>query len=436
MSTSQWEKMYHQKLSSAEEIVSQINSDSLCASACALGEPVGLSQALAVRAEAENLTGISHHLLLVLKDLKYLQPDMTDKMKHVSWFTSGYARKPVQNGSADFMPCFYKDAPMLWQEFVKPDVFYATVSPMDKHGWFSFGVAASVARAAMSRADKTFLEVNRHMPRAHGTGVVHISEVDAISENHSPLVELAQAPITPKDEIVGNLIAEHIPDGATIQFGIGSIPNAVGQALKNKKNLGVHSEMFTETMVDLIECGAINNLRKQINPNKSISCFAIGSRRMYDFIDDNPGIEFHSIDYVNDPTVIGQHDNFISINATIEVDLIGQACSESIGTRQFSGTGGQVDFIRGAGMSKDGKSFLAIHSTAKNDTISKIKPVLTMGAHVTCSKNEIDYFATEYGIVRLKGKTASQRAKALISIAHPNFREELTQSARQMHLIA
>jgi len=430
-----WEKMYMQKYCRIQDIVKEIDHNSLCASACALGEPIGLSQALAERAEREELTGISHHMLLAMKDLKYLEPEMRNKMKHVSWFTSGFARKAVQTGSADFMPCFYNDAPRLWEEFVEPDVFYATVSPMDKHGWFSFGVSASVARSAMSRAKKVYLEINSYMPRAHGTGVVHISEVDAVCENHIPLLELPEAQISEKDQVVGNYIAEHIPDGATIQFGIGSIPNAVGLALKDKINLGIHSEMFTEGMVDLIECGAVNNFHKNINPNKSISCFAIGSKRMYDYIDDNPGIEFHSIDYVNDPNVIGRHDNFISINATIEVDLIGQACSESIGARQFSGTGGQVDFIRGAARSKGGKSFLAMHSTTKNDTISKIKPVLTEGAHVTCSKNEIDYIATEYGIARLKGKTAAQRAKALIDIAHPIYREELAHAAKKMHLM-
>ncbi|MCX7780120.1 MAG: 4-hydroxybutyrate--acetyl-CoA CoA transferase [Negativicutes bacterium] len=427
--------MYRQKLASPEEIVRGIGSGAICASTCALGEPVALAQALAERVEREGLTGVTHHMLLTLQNLKYLEPGMDGKMNHVAWFTSGFARKAVQEGRADFMPCYYKDAPMFWRELVAADVFYATVSPMDKHGWFSFGVSASVGRAQLSRAKKVFLEVNEYMPRTHGSQFVHISEVDAICENNRPLVELKEAPLTEQDKTIGNYIAELIPDEATIQLGIGGMPNAVAQALRVKRDLGIHSEMFTEGMVDLIEAGVVTNRKKNIHAHKSVASFAAGSKRMYDFLNDNPGVEFHPIDYVNDPNIIGRHDNFVSINATLEVDLIGQACSESLGPSQFSGTGGQVDFVRGAGLSKGGKSFLAMYSTAKNDTISKIKPVLTEGSHVTCSKNDIDCVVTEYGVAKLKGKTASQRAKALIAIAHPKFREELTRAAQKLHLI-
>lgn len=431
----QWQSMYQNKLAAADAVVKAIGSGAVCASTCALGEPVGLASALAERVDREGLTGVTHHMLLTLQNLKYLSPDMIGKMSHVAWFTSGFARKAVQEGRADFMPCYYKDAPMFWRELVQADVFYATVSPMDKHGWFSFGVSASVARAQMARAKKVFLEVNSFMPRTHGSQLVHITEVDAICENHRPLVELKDAPLTEQDKIIGNYIADLIPNEATIQLGIGGIPNAVAQALRVKRDLGIHSEMFTEGMVDLIEAGVVTNRKKQINPNKAIASFAAGSKRMYDFLDDNPGVEFHAIDYVNDPNVIGRHDNFVSINATLEVDLIGQACSESLGPMQFSGTGGQVDFVRGAGLSKGGKSFLATYSTAKKDTISKIKPVLTEGSHVTCSKNDIDCVVTEYGVAKLKGKTASERAKALIAVAHPKFREELLFAAKKLCLI-
>lgn len=430
-----WLETYKQKLGTTDEIAKQIKSGDVCASTCALGEPIGIVEALTRRAEKEDLKDITHHLLLALKDHKFLSPGMENKIRHVAWFTSGYARKAVQEGRAGFMPCYYHDVPGLWRELVEPDVFYATVSSMDRHGWFSFGVSASVARAQMSRAKKIFLEVNRYMPRTHGSAVIHITEVDALCENHLPLVEFPNPPIREKDRIVGDYIAELIPDGATIQLGIGGIPNAVAQALKSKRDLGIHSEMFTDGMMDLIESGAVTNRKKTINPNKSIASFAAGSPRMYEFLDDNPGVEFHSIDYVNDINVIGQHDNFISINATLEVDLIGQACSESIGYKQFSGTGGQVDFVRGSGISKGGKSFITTYSTAKKDTISKIKPTLTPGSHVTCSKNDIDYVVTEYGVAKLKGKTASQRATELIAIAHPKFREELTFEARKMNLI-
>lgn len=427
--------MYKAKLASAEEIVKNIHGGEICASTCALGEPIGLVDALAERAKKEKLEGITHHLLLTLRNNQYLSPEVSSRLKHVAWFTSGYARKAVQEGYADFMPCYYYEAPKLWREFVEADVFYATVSPMDKQGWFSFGVSVSNARAQMLRAKKVYLEVNKYMPRTHGRGFVHISEVDAIYENDVPLIEMMEAPITEKDEIVGNYIAELIPNEATIQLGIGGIPNAVAKALRNKRDLGIHSEMFTEGMVDLIESGIVTNRKKNVNPYKTIAGFAAGTRRMYDFLHDNPGVEFHPIDYVNDVNVIASHDNFISINATLEVDLLGQVCSESIGSKQFSGTGGQVDFVRGAGVSKGGKSFITTYATAKNDSITKIKPTLAEGSHVTCTKNDVDYIVTEYGVARLKGKTASQRAVALINIAHPNFREELTYEAKKMHLI-
>lgn len=430
-----WQEMYNEKLTSAEEIVKRIPDGALCATPCALGEAVGLADALYDRAIKENLTGITHQLLLTLKPIKCLQPGGEDNMRYVSWFTSGYARKAVQEKRADFMPCFYKDVPKYWRELVKPDVFYATVSTMDQHGWCSFGASSSTGRAQMSRAKYIFLEINENMPRAHGSQFIHISEADAICENHVPMAELPEVPITEKDKIIGNYIADLIPNGATIQLGIGGTPNAVASELKSKKDLGVHSEMFAEVMVDLIEAGVVNNCRKNINRYKSIAGFSAGSKRVYDFLNDNPSVEFHSIEYVNDPYVIGTHDNFISINATIEVDLLGQACSESIGPKQFSGTGGQLDFIRGASISKGGKSILSTYSTTKNDSISKIKPMLTEGSHVTCTKNDIDYVATEYGIAKLRGKTASQRAKELINIAHPKFREHLAHEAQKLYLI-
>ncbi|MBZ4653908.1 MAG: 4-hydroxybutyrate coenzyme transferase [Peptococcaceae bacterium] len=432
---SKWQEMYKKKLTSPEEIVGQIKSGDVCCCPSALGEPAALVEALAERALREDITGITHHMLLACRKWKYLSPELAGRIIHVAWFTSGAARPAVQEGRADYMPNFYHEVPRYWREYREPDVFYAMVSPMDKHGYFSFGVAASEPRAQMSRAKKIFLEVNQYMPRVHGSAFVHISEVDALCEAHIPLPELPSEPLSEIDIIMGNSIAEMIPDGATIQLGIGGIPNAVGKALMTKKDLGIHSEMFTDSMVDLIEAGVVTNKKKNINTGKSIASFAFGSRRMYDYLDDNPGVEFHPVDYVNEPTIIGLNDNFISINACLEVDLLGQVCSESIGPKNFSGTGGQVDFVRGANRSKGGKAFIAMYSTAKNNTISKIKPMLTEGAVVTTSKNDVDYIVTEYGIAKLKGKTASERAKALIAIAHPNFREELTFAARKMNLI-
>jgi acyl-CoA hydrolase len=430
-----WKDMYYAKLLTAKEISQHIQSKDVCVCSCALGEPPSIMEALAERAEKENLTGIEHHMLLTLGNYKYLRPDMAGKIQHVAWFTSGYARPAVWEGRADYMPVFYHEVPRFWREFVEPDVFYALVSPMDKHGYFSFGVASSEAMSALSRAKKVFLEVNPNMPRVHGNNFVHISRVNAICVSELPLGELPNGEITEIDQQIGTSIADLIPDGATIQLGIGGMPNAVAQALKEKRDLGIHSEMFTEGMVDLIQAGAVSNMKKSIHVGKSIATFAAGTRRMYDFLDDNPSVEFHPVDYVNDPNVIATHENFISINACLEIDLLGQVCSESIGYKNFSGTGGQVDFVRGAAKSKGGKAFIAMYSTAKKGTISKVKPVLTEGSVVTTSKNDVDYIVTEYGVVKLKGKTAGQRAKELIRIAHPDFRDELMHAAKKMNLM-
>lgn len=432
---SKWQEMYKRKLKTPEEIVKEVKSGDICACTSALGEPAALVEALAERALKENLSGITHHMLLACRKWKYLNPELAGKMTHVAWFTSGNARQAVKEGRADYMPGFYHEFPRFWREYIQPDVFYAMVSPMDKHGYFSFSLGAAEARAQMSRAKKIFLEVNEYMPRAHGPAIVHISEVDAICEAHIPLPELPPVPLTDKDITIGNFVAERIPDGAVIQLGIGGMPNAVGKALMSKKDLGIHSEMFTDSMTDLIEAGVVTNRTKNINTLKSVASFSVASKRTYDFIDDNPSIEFHPVDYINEPTIIAKNDKVVSINACLEVDLLGQVCSESLGPTNISGTGGQVDFIRGANLSKGGQSFLCMYSTAKDDTISKIKPVLTLGSVVTTPKNEVDHIVTEYGVVKLKGKTASQRAKALISIAHPNFRDELMAAAKKLNLL-
>lgn len=430
-----WHQIYQEKLRTPQDIVKEIKSGDVCASPSALGEPFALVEALADRALQENLTGITHHLLLTCRKQKYLAPEMAGKITHVAWFTSGAARAAVQEGRADFMPNYYNEVPRYWREYVEPDVFYAMVSPMDSHGYFSFGMAASEPRAQMSRAKKIFLEVNEYMPRVLGSAFVHISEVDAVCEANIPLPELPTEELSPIDIQIGNWITERIPNGACIQLGIGGVPNAVGKALIAKKDLGLHSEMFTDSMVDLIEAGAVTNFKKGINVGRSVASFAHGSRRMFDFLHDNPGIEFQSIEYTNNPNVIAMNNNVVSINACLEVDLLGQVCSESLGYKNFSGTGGQVDFVRGANLSQGGQSFIATYSTAKKDTITKIKPVLTEGAVVTTPKNDVDQIVTEYGVAKLRGKTASERAKALIAIAHPNFREELLFAAKKMNLM-
>lgn len=432
---SHWTFAYTEKLTTAEEIANAIPSSSICLAPCLAGEPPEILAALAARAIRDDLFNMEHHQLLAFRNHHYLQPELSESIRHVSWFTSGYSRKAVQEGRADYMPVFYHEVPRFWREYLEPDIFYALVSPMDAHGYFSFGLTCSEAPAAIEKAKRIYLEVNPNMPRTHGQNFIHISQVDGLCESQLPIVELPSPELTEKDRIIGHLIGDLIPDGATIQLGIGAIPNAIGQALIHKKDLGIHSEMFTEAFLDLIACGAVNNRLKELHPGKSVTTFAAGSRRMYDYLHDNPGVEFRPVDYVNNPTVIGAHSKFISVNACLEVDLLGQVCSESLGAVNYSGTGGQVDFVRGAARSLGGKSFIAMGSTAKNGTLTKIRPILTPGSVVTTSKNDVDHIVTEYGVAQLKGKTAGQRAKALIALAHPDFRDELAFEAKRMNLI-
>ena len=302
---------------------------------------------------------------------------------------------------------------------------------MDKHGYFSLGNNASYAQAMIDKAKRIYVEVNDKQPRAVCGAQLHISQVDAIVENSFPLPVLPPVTLDEVSVTIGNLIAEQIPDGACIQLGIGAIPDATGMALKSKHDLGIHTEMFTDSMVELIQCGAVNNSKKQIHRGKSVTTFAYGSQRIYDYIDDNPAIELLPVEYVNNPEVICKNDNMISINAALEVDLWGQVCAESVGTKHMSGSGGQIDYVRGACQSKGGKSFIAFTSTAKGGTISKIKPILTPGAVCTTSKNDVDYIVTEYGIAHLRGKSLGERARQLIAIAHPDFRDELRFEAKK-----
>jgi acyl-CoA hydrolase len=430
-----WMNLYQEKLRNAAEIAVYIQPNSVCVSPAMCGEPREILKAITDRARQEGPLGLEHHSLLTFHNHDFLNPDLSAAIKHVSWFTSGYSRKAVQEGRADYMPTYYKDVPNLWENYMDVDVFYALVSPMDQHGYFSFGLSCSESLTVKNKAKKIFLEVNPNMPRTHGQNFVHISEVEGLCESAYAIPELPEPPISDLDKRIGAYVAAEIPNGSTIQLGIGGIPNAVGRALMDKKDLGIHSEMFVEAFVDLIEAGAVTNLVKDINKGKSVTTFAGGSKRLYDFLNDNPSIEFRPVDYVNDPAVIGAHKNMMSINSCVEVDLLGQVCSESVGRMHYSGTGGQVDFVRGANSSIGGRAFIAMHSTAKRGTLSKIKPVLSHGSVVTTSKNDVDTIVTEYGIARLRGKTAGQRAKALIEIAHPDFRDELRAEAKKMNLM-
>ena len=322
--------------------------------------------------------------------------------------------------------------PRLLSEFIPIDVCIATVSPMDRHGYMSLGVSVDYTSTAARVAKILLLEVNEHMPRIHGRSFIHISEATAVVENDSPLPELPTPPLRPEDEVIGKLIAAHVPDGATVQLGIGGIPNAVAQYLGHHRDLGIHSEMFTDSMVDLIEDGVANGVRKTLHPQKAVFTFAAGSARTYEFLDDNPYCEAHPVSYTNNPEIVARNNQLISVNAAIEVDLTGQCCSESMGPVQFSGTGGQVDFVRGAFNSPGGKSFIAFYSTAKSGEVSRVVPTLTPGAAVTTPRQDVHYLVSEYGEALLKGKSVPERATAIIGLAHPKFRDGLTDEARKL----
>ena len=401
----------------------------------ALSQPKALLDAMGELARTERLRDVTLYTTLDIYDIPCYAPDVAGKLNGVSWFCGASARRGVNSGCGDVMPGYYRDFSRIVREHKTVDVFCAAVAPMDKHGYFSLSTVASYTNVLIEQAKYIILEVNRNLPRTHGAPIVHISQVTALCENDMPLLTLPESEPDEISRTIGQYIADEIPDGATIQLGIGAIPNAVGAALREKRNLGLHTEMFTDSMVGLIECGAVDNSRKPIHRGRTVATFAFGSQRIYDYIDDNPAVQILPADYVNDPAIIAQHPNFRSVNAALEVDFYGQTCSESIGTYQVSGTGGQGDFVRGAVLSPGGKSFIALSSTAKGGTVSRIVPTLTPGAIVTTGKNDVDHIVTEYGIARLRGNTLSRRVKELISVAHPNFRDELTWRAKKQNIL-
>ena len=423
---------YQQKLTDAASLAARVENGWTVGMDAALAQAPGFAEALAERAAKNEVSGVWVHTLLDVYPFRfYLDGSLSGKLNGMSWFSGGNARKAVNAGIADIVPGYYRDMPGHIRRAWDYDAVVLAASPMDKHGYFSLSCTSSYSEAMLDKAGRVYIEVNRELPRAVCGTQVHVSRVDAVIENDHPLPVLPAAAPDALSTTIGGYIAELIPDGACIQLGIGAIPDAVGAALKTKHDLGIHTEMFTDSMVELIECGAVNNSKKQIHRYQSVTTFAYGSQRIYDYIDDNPGIAILPVDYVNDPAVICRNDNVISINAALEVDLFGQVCAESVGTRHMSGTGGQVDYVRGACQSKGGKSFIAFSSTAKNDTINKIKPVLTPGAIVTTSKNDVDYIVTEYGVAHMRGESLASRARQLIAIAHPNFRDELSFEAKK-----
>jgi itaconate CoA-transferase len=362
-------------------------------------------------------------------------PDVRKIIQWRSIFAGGADRPLLASGDATYAPALFHQVPRIYREFLKVDVALIHVSRVDAHGYMSFGVGVDASRAAVDAADLVIAQVNPHMPRVHGDAWIHVSEIDAIVEHAEPLAELASPAVHAEDEAMGKIIAAVIPNGATIQLGIGGVPSAVARSLMQHEDLGIHTEMFVDPMVDLIQAGVVTNRRKTFHRGKTVFTFAAGSRRMYEFLDDNPTVEAHPVSYTNLPANIARNDALFSVNSTIEIDLTGQCCSESIGPAQFSGTGGQHDFARGAFDSKGGKSIIAFYSTAKKGEVSRVVPTLRPGAVVTTPRTEVHWVVSEHGSACLKGMSTAERATALIRLAHPKFRDELTAEAKRLHYL-
>lgn len=437
---SRWQEMYKEKLRSADEAAKLINTGDQIVAPLSNGQPLALINAVAKRIKNNELTDITYVSGVDVRWFDLYHPDLKGKVLIDSGFVAPATRHGVTEGIFTYTPCRLGETVDMVTRCRSCDISTLVVSPMDKHGFFSTGcnVDWGWETAKISNPRHIIVEVNENMPRTYGNNQIHISQVSAVIENHIPLFELPEIPLTKEDEMIGQYIAEMVEDGSCIQIGIGGMPNAIAKFLKDKKDLGIHSEMLTDTMVDLYHAGAVTCEKKNFMPYKWIGSFALGTRKLYDFIDENPMVEMHSTKFVNDPYIIGQNDNMVSVNATLEVDLTGQCASESISFRQYTGTGGQLDFVQGAWRSKGGKSFLTLYSTytdKEGNVKSKIVPTLTNGIFTTVSRTDVQYVVTEYGVAYLKGQNLRTRVKELVRIAHPDFRDWLLFEARKMNFI-
>ncbi|CAN5435830.1 acetyl-CoA hydrolase/transferase C-terminal domain-containing protein [soil metagenome] len=395
----------------------------------AVGEPVGLLDA--VEAAAESLERVRVHQMHALVDRDYLDGRYGDRLRHVSYFLSPVTRKYFHSGGIDFVPAHFSEVPLVLRHNCHRPIILAAASPPDSHGYFSLGTNADYVAPFVGRWP-IFLEANDQMPRTFGRNSVHVSQVLGWSHTDRPLVEVPPAVPDRLDHAIAELIAERIPDRSTIQAGIGSIPNAVLAALSDHHDLGIHTELLSDGVIDLVESGVVTGVYKTRRPNRSVATFALGTRRLYDFLHENPAIDFLPVDFVNDPRVIAQEPLMVSINATTEGDLLGQAASETIGGRYYSGSGGQADFARGAMFSEGGQGFIVTRSTTRDGATTKIVPRLARGSVVTTLKNTVDKVVTEWGVAELRGRSLRERAASLIEIANPDYRDQLTREARQL----
>jgi 4-hydroxybutyrate CoA-transferase len=425
---STWTDLYRARLTTAGKAVERISSHDRVYIHPGAAEPEALVRAMIARAPALRDVEVIH--LLTLGEAGYVRPGMEPHFRHVAMFVGGNVREAVNTGRADYIPVFLGEIPALFTGGLLPiDVCLIQVSPPDEHGFCSFGVGVDTTKAAASVARVVIAEVNTEMPRTLGDSFIHVRKLDAIVETSRPILELPRKPSTDLHRRIARHVAGLVEDGATLQMGIGGIPDAVLEALSGHKDLGVHTEMFSDGVVDLIEAGVINNERKSLHRGKVVSGFLMGSSRLYRFVHNNPIIELHPNEYTNDPYIIAANDRMVAINSALQVDLTGQVCSDSIGSDIYSGFGGQLDFIRGAARSKGGRPIIALPSTARDGRLSRIVPALDPGAGVVTTRADVHDVVTEYGVARLHGRTLRQRAEALIAVAHPDFREMLAEAA-------
>jgi len=429
------QSQYRSKLiaHAADAVTSLIHDGDFVIVPTGVGEPPALLTALSE--QRRSFKGVRVAQILAVRKFGYFDPETAEHVRHVAFFYGAASRPGGQTGVVDFIPSYFSEMPGLIERgLIAADVVLSMASPMDEHGYFSLSLGADYTMAAVARARAVVLEVNPNVPFAFGANQIHISQVTALVESADALTEVGLPTVGPVQRAIGKYVADMIDDGSTLQIGYGGIPDAVVMQLTHKSDLGIHTEMLGDGILSLIEAGVVTNRRKNYLPGKTVATFALGSAKLYRYMHRNPGLEMHPVNFTNDPYLAGQNDNLIAINATLQIDLLGQCGSESLAHLPYSGTGGQVDFVRAANRSKGGKAFIVVPSTAKADSISRIVPTLTPGTHVTTSKNDINYVVTEFGVAQLRGKSAKQRAAEMIAIAHPDFRAELSEAARRLHL--
>lgn len=427
-----WRTHYRNRIMTASQAVQLVESGDCIVFSHACGEPRLLPGELVKRADKLQDVRILH--MVPMGEAVYCKPEYASSFRHISVFAGASTRTAIAENRADYVPCFFNRVPSLLGDRFPVDVAMVTVSPPDDNGYCSLGVSVDYTLKAVKEARLVIGEVNPCMPRTHGQSFVHVNEMDGFVEVESPIYELKKFEISEVECSIGQHISELIEDGACLQLGIGGIPDAVLLFLEGFKDLGIHSEMISNGVMDLVEKGVITCKRKNIHTGRIVVTFMMGTRDFYGWVDDNPLIEMHPVDYVNNPWVIAQNRNMVSINSALEIDLLGQVCADTLGPNQYSGVGGQVDFIRGAQMSEGGKAIIALPSTARGGERSRIVAQLSPYSSVTTSRNDVDYVVTEYGIASLRGKTVRQRVQALLSIAHPAFREELSRQAAGIFL--